>query len=160
MISVVARVVLHPNSCESYGTPHFTFFAVDAVGRCYIGVDTLGLIWVIVVTAANLQDRDGLKLLCLKMKGLLPRLYAILADAGYQGLHNFTFLTYRWLLQIIRRRDTKTGFNVLPKRWIVERTFAWLGIQRRLAKDYEVSTHMSEAFIMLTNIRICLKRIA
>jgi transposase len=125
----------------------------------HIGVDTLGLIWAIVVTAANIQDRDGLKLLCLKMKGLLPRLYAILADAGYQGLHNFTFLHYRWLLQIIRRRDTKPGFNVLPKRWIVERTFAWLGIQRRLAKDYEVSTHMSEAFIMLTNIRICLKRI-
>jgi putative transposase len=122
-------------------------------------VDTLGLIMAVVVTAANVQDRDGLKLLCHVMKGGFPRLYAILADAGYQGLHRFTFLYYGWLLQIIRRCDTKPGFNVLPKRWIVERTFAWLGNNRRLAKDYETTTHMAEAFIMLANIKFCLKRI-
>jgi putative transposase len=125
----------------------------------HIAVDTLGLILAVVVTAANVQDRDGLRLLCFKMQGFFPRVHAILADAAYQGRHNFTFLHFGWLLQIIRRCDTKPGFNVLPKRWIVERTFSWLGIQRRLAKDYEVSTHMSEAFIMLANIRLCLKRI-
>lgn len=113
----------------------------------------------VIVTAANVQDRDRLKLLCAVMKGRFSRLYAILADAGYQGLHNFTLLRFGWLLQIIRRRDTRPGFNVLPKRWIVERTFAWLGIQRRLARDYETTTHMSEAFIILANIKLCLKQI-
>jgi len=113
----------------------------------------------VVVTAAHTQDRDGLRLLCSKMKGLFPRLRVILADAAYQGLHNFTLLHFGWLLQIIRRCDTKPGFNVLPKRWIVERTFAWLGNYRRLNRDYETSTHMSEAFIMLANIKFCLHRI-
>jgi putative transposase len=125
----------------------------------HIAVDTLGLIMAVVVTGAHIQDRDGLKLLCQQMKGRYARLYVILADAGYQGLHNFTFLYFGWLLQIIRRRDLKPGFNILPKRWIVERTFAWLGYQRRLSKDYESSTHMSEAFIMLANIRLCLSKI-
>ena len=123
-------------------------------------MDTLGLILAVVVTAAQVQDRKGLELLCAAMKGKFSRLRVILADAGYQGHHNFTFLCFGWLLQIIRRRDTKPGFNILPKRWIVERTFAWLGCQRRLSRDYETSTHMSEAFIMLANIRLCLNRIA
>lgn len=120
----------------------------------------MGLIMAVVVTAASMQDRDGLKLLCAKMHGLFPRLRVILADASYQGLHRYTFIWYGWLLQIIRRKDTKPGFNVLPKRWIVERTFAWLGNYRRLSRDYESSTHMAEAFIMLANINICLKRLS
>jgi putative transposase len=127
-------------------------------------VDTLGLIIAIVVHAASLQDRDGAKLvlaaLASKVKGkrLFPRLKLIWADGGYGGqLIEWARHFGRWTLQIVKR--TETGFAVLPKRWIVERTFAWLGKYRRLSKDYETLTESSESMIRIAMINLMLHRL-
>jgi len=127
-------------------------------------VDTLGLIIAIVVHAANLQDRDGAKLVLAKLTGkhkggrLFPRLKLIWADGGYAGqLIDWAKHLGRWTLQIVKR--TEAGFAVLPKRWIVERTFAWLGKYRRLSKDYETLTESSESMIRIAMINLMLHRL-
>lgn len=128
-------------------------------------VDTLGLIIAIVVHAANLQDRDGAKLVLAKLtekrKGrrLFPRLTLIWADGGYAGkLIDWAKHLGRWTVEIVKRSEA--GFVVLPKRWIVERTFAWLGKYRRLSKDYETLTESSEAMIRLAMINLMVHRLA
>jgi putative transposase len=127
-------------------------------------VDTLGLIIAIVVHAASLQDRDGAKLVLAKLnekrKGrrLFPRLKLIWADGGYAGqLIDWAKKLGRWTVQIVKRSDA--GFVVLPKRWIVERTFAWLGKYRRLSKDYETLTESSESMIRIAMINLMLHRL-
>ena len=127
-------------------------------------VDTLGLIIAIVVHAANLQDRDGAKLVLAKLnekrKGrrLFPRLKLIWADGGYAGqLIEWTKRLCRCTLEIVKR--TEAGFAVLPKRWIVERTFSWLGKYRRLSKDYETLTESSESMIRVAMINLMLHRL-
>jgi len=101
-------------------------------------VDTLGLVLGVVVHAAHIQDRDGAKLVLETLVGRFARLKLIWADGGYAGqLIEWTWTLSRWLLTIVKRNDEVKGFEVLPKRWIVERTFAWLGKYRRLSKDYE-----------------------
>ena len=125
----------------------------------HIMVDTLGLLMHVWVSAANIQDRDGLKYMIDHMKGIFTRLKIIFADQAYSGAQNYTFLNLRCLLQIIKNLNNQKGFTVLPKRWIVERSFAWLGGYRRLNRDYEVNPKMSEAFIILPNISISLKKL-
>jgi putative transposase len=127
-------------------------------------VDTLGLIIAIVVHAANLQDRDGAKLVLEKLnarnKGrrLFPRLKLIWADGSYAGkLIDWAKHLGRWTLEIVKR--TEVGFAVLPKRWIVERTFAWLGKHRRLSKDYETLIESSESMIRIAMINLMLHRL-
>jgi putative transposase len=128
-------------------------------------VDTLGLIIAIVVHAASLQDRDGAKLVLEKLaakndKGRrrFPRLRLIWADGGYAGqLIDWAKTMGRWTLEIVKR--TEAGFAVLPKRWIVERTFAWLGKYRRLSKDYETLTESSESMIRIAMINLMLHRL-
>ena len=127
-------------------------------------VDTLGLILALVVHAANLQDRDGAKLVLAKLnekrKGrrLFPRLKLIWADGGYSGqLIEWTKRLCRCTLEIVKR--TEAGFAVLPKRWIVERTFSWLGKYRRLSKDYETLTESSESMIRVAMINLMLHRL-
>ena len=120
----------------------------------------MGLVLAVVVHAANIQDRDGAKLLCHKVKGCLPRLQLIWADGGYRGklidwLHGLT----GWVLEIVRRCDDVTGFKVLPRRWVVERTFGWLGRYRRLSKDYEYLTETSETMIHIAMIQLMLRRL-
>ena len=129
-------------------------------------VDTLGLIIAIVVHAANLQDRDGAKLVLAKLnekhKGrrLFPRLKRIWADGGYAGqLIDWVKHLGRWTLQIVKRSEDAVGFAVLPKRWIVERTFAWLGKYRRLSKDYETLTESSESMIRVAMINLMIHRL-
>jgi putative transposase len=127
-------------------------------------VDTLGLIIAIVVHAASLQDRDGARLVLAALAGmvkgrrLFPRLKLIWADGGYAGqLIEWAKRLGRWTLQIVKR--TEAGFAVLPKRWIVERTFAWLGKYRRLSKDYETLTQSSESMIRIAMINLMLHRL-
>lgn len=127
-------------------------------------VDTLGLILALVVHAASLQDRDGAKLVLDKLnekrKGrrLFPRLKLIWADGGYAGqLIDWAKKLGRWTVQIVKRSES--GFVVLPKRWIVERTFAWLGKYRRLSKDYETLTESSESMIRIAMINLMLHRL-
>ena len=123
-------------------------------------VDTLGLICGLMVHAANVQDRDGAKLVLKKVAGKLPRLKRIWADGGYAGqLIEWVKQTSGWLLEIVKRNDGARGFEVLPKRWIVERTFGWFGWYRRLSKDYEELTVNSEAMILVCMIHRMLRHL-
>jgi putative transposase len=116
-------------------------------------VDTLGLIWGLLVLPADVQDRDGAKPLLASVADRLPRLKVIWADGGYAGqLIDWVLATCGWALQTVLRPATAAGFVVLPKRWIVERTFAWLGRYRRLSKDYEANPHSSETWIYIAMI--------
>jgi len=111
-------------------------------------VDTLGLVLVVVVHAATIQDRDGAKMTIRKLRGVYPRLKMIWADGGYAGkLVEWTKQFGGWVLEIVRRSDDVAGFAVLPKRWIVERTLGWLGRHRRMSKDYEMLPASSETMV-------------
>jgi putative transposase len=113
------------------------------------------------VHPANVQDRDGAKLVISKLKGLFPRLHLIWADGGYRGvLIDWVKEFGGWVLQIVKRSDDVKGFKVLPRRWVVERTFGWLGRCRRLSKDYEQTTQSSEAMILIAMIGLMVRRLA
>lgn len=123
-------------------------------------MDTLGLILAVVVHAASVQDRDGAKLVLAKLAGFFPRLKLIWADGGYAGkLIEWVKQLGGWTLEIVKRSDDLKGFVVLPKRWIVERTFAWLGKYRRLSKEYEALTASSEAMILIAMINLMVHRL-
>lgn len=123
-------------------------------------MDTLGLIWGLVVHAADVQDRDGAKLVLEKVRGRLSRLKLIWADGGYAGqLIEWVQRICGWVLEIVKRNDDVKGFVVLPRRWIVERTFGWFGWYRRLSKDYEELTENSEAMILVCMIHRMLRQL-
>ena len=127
----------------------------------HIVVDTLGLILNCVVHPADVQDRDGAKLVLEDLAKRFPRLRKIWADGGYTGeLLEQVKGWGKWVLEIVKKADKTAGFQLLPHRWIVERTFAWLGRYRRLSKDYEVFIETSETMIRLAMIRLMLKRLA
>lgn len=114
----------------------------------------------VVVHAASLQDRAGAKLVLEKLVGKFPRLQRIWADGGYAGqLIDWVHDLAGWTLEIVKRSDDVHSFEVLPKRWIVERTFAWLGKYRRLSKDYEAKPETSEAMIYLAMIHLMVRRL-
>jgi putative transposase len=124
-------------------------------------VDTWGLILRCTVHPANVQDRDGAALVLENLGSQFPRLRRVWADGGYAGqLQEKAKAWGKWVLDIVKRSDKAQGFEVLPHRWIVERTFGWLGRYRRLSKDYEVFTATSEAMIRLAMIRLMVKRLA
>jgi putative transposase len=127
----------------------------------HILVDTMGLLLVVIVHAANIQDRDGAKLLFEKAKNRFPRLQLLWADGGYAGkLVGWVKSVCGWVLQIVKRSDKVKGFKLLPRRWVVERTFGWLGRNRRLSKDYEARTETSEAMIYWAMTRLMVRRLA
>jgi putative transposase len=127
----------------------------------HILVDTIGLLLMVVVHTADIQDRDGAKLVPEQVKGTFSRLQLIWADAGYSGqLIDWVSSVCGWVLEIVKRSDDIKGFKVLPHRWIVERTFGWLGRYRRLSKDYEGLTESSQAFIYAAMIHIMIRRLA
>ena len=115
----------------------------------------------VVVHAADIQDRDGAKLVLDVVRSKLPRLRLIWADGGYAGqLIDWVRDGCHWVLDIIKRSDSQRGFVVLPRRWVVERTFAWLGRYRRLSKDYEGLPRTSEAMIYGAMIHLMIHRLA
>lgn len=115
----------------------------------------------VVVHPANIQDRDGGLLVLKAVRRLFPFIERIFADGGYQG--EATAAAVRalgpWQLEIVKRSDHTVGFEVLPQRWIVERTFAWLGRCRRLAKDFENLSRNALAFLQLASIRLMLRKL-
>jgi putative transposase len=124
-------------------------------------VDTLGLVLMIIVHAADIQDRDGARLVLQAIRGLFPRLQLIWADGGYRGsLVDWVKTTFNWVLDIVKRPDDQRGFTVLPRRWVVERTFGWLGRYRRLSKDYERCPQSSEAMVYAAMSHLMLRRLA
>lgn len=121
----------------------------------------MGLVLMVVVHAANVQDRDGAKLLLGAITDLFPRLQLIWADGGYAGqLIDWVIDTCGWVLEIVKRSDDQKGFVVLPRRWVIERTFGWLGRYRRLSKDYEYLPVISEATVYAAMSHLMLRRLA
>lgn len=124
-------------------------------------VDTLGLLLCVVVHAANIQDRDGAKLLLGKAKGLFPKLRLLWADGGYAGkLVAWVALVCGWVVQIVKRSDAAKGWVLLPRRWVVERTFGWLSQCWALARDYDYHPETSEALIHVAMVHLMLRRLA
>lgn len=125
-------------------------------------VDTLGLMLGLAVTPANVQDRDGFLPLLKPLRRLFVFLKRLFADGGYSGVE--TAATVKRVgkmdLEIVTRSDRAKGFVILPKRWIVERTFGWFGRCRRLTKDFENLTRTQLAFVQLAMIRLMLRRVA
>jgi transposase len=127
----------------------------------HILLDTRGLLLGAVVHPANIQDRDGAVPLLRTARRLFPFVEVVFADGAYQGESTAAAVagTGRWRLEVVRRGENP-GFVPLPKRWIVERTFAWLGRCRRLAKDFENLAVDALAFLCLAMIRLLLRRLA
>jgi putative transposase len=124
-------------------------------------VDTLGLLLVVVVHAADIQESDGAKLVLRRALGRFPRLQKIWVDQGYKRhFVEWARAVGGWAVEIVKRPDGAKGFRVLPRRWVVERTFAWLGRSRRLSKDYEALPETSEAWVHVAMIHLMLKRLA
>ena len=123
-------------------------------------MDTLGLLLAVVVHPADIQDRDGAKLLFVKAAALFPTISLVWADGGYAGqLIEWLKEWCGWVLEIVKKIEQQVGFQLLPKRWIVERTFAWLAHYRRLSKDYEQLTENSEAMIQIAMMQLMLHRL-
>ena len=115
-----------------------------------------------IVHHAGIQDRDGGGLVMASLFGLFPFLLKLYADGGYQGpifQRALNKAMARVNLEIVKRPDQAKAFVVLPKRWIVERTFAWLGRCRRLAKDWENLNCKARAFLRLASIRLMLRKL-
>lgn len=115
-----------------------------------------------IVHAADIQDRDGGALLMATLFSLYPFLLNLYADGGYQGAgfqNALRTILKRVNVEIVKRSDQAQRFVVLPKRWLVERTFAWLGRCRRLAKDWECLNRKALAFLKLASIRLMLRKL-
>jgi putative transposase len=128
----------------------------------HILVDTLGLLLAVVVHPANIQDRDGAKLVFARAKllGPWPRMGRVWADGGYAGkLIAWVTSFCQWVLEIVKRNDDVKGFNLLPKRWVVERTFSWLSNYRCMNKHYEYWNDTGEAMIQVAMIHLMLRRL-
>ena len=124
--------------------------------------DTIGLMLVLVIQSAGIQDRDGAPEVLRFARFRFPWLRHVFADGGYAGqkLRDILKGCGDWTIEIIRRSDTAEGFEILPRRWVVERTFAWLGRSRRLARDWEKSTESSAAWVYISSIKLMARRLA
>jgi putative transposase len=125
----------------------------------HIVVDTMGLLLAVVVHSASVQDRDGVKLVTAGITARFPRLKLIWADGAYQAAVGWAKQFGRYALELVRKPAGQKGFVLLPRRWVVERTFAWLVRCRRLSRDYERLTESSEAMVHLAMIRLMLRRL-
>ncbi len=168
------------------GGPHGYDGAKKLSGRkrgCPLGsmfVDTLGLLLKVVVHVANIQDRAGVRLLLEPVKGVFPRMQKVWVDSGYTGTgQEWIKSTMGWEVEVVKHPphprglwvvpgqavdwsllERPKGFRHLPRRWVVERTIAWIGRFRRMSKDYEFLPASSEAMVYLTMIRVLLARLA
>ena len=127
-------------------------------------VDTLGLVWGLLVHSAGIQDRDGARQLLTQVQAqpqVWGRLQKIWADGAYAGkLEDWVSENLEAVLEIVRRPEGTKGFQVLPKRWIGERTLAWISRCRRFSRDYEFLPETSEHLIYITMSRLMARRLA
>lgn len=128
----------------------------------HIAVDTLGLLLTVVVHGAYCQDHDGAVFVMMRLRQSFRRLRVVFGDSAYgrNRLPGWVQETFGWILHTVVRPVAAKGFVVLPKRWIVERTFAWIGRCRRHSKDYERNPETSEAMIYITMMALMSKRLA
>ena len=125
----------------------------------HIAVDSLGLLLAVVVHSAGIQDRIGARAILIRLFVAFARIQTVFVDGGYTGkLLDWGKAMFGWLIQVVKRTEART-FKVLPKRWIVERSFAWLNHSRRLAKDHEILPHTAETMIQIAFIHLLLRRI-
>jgi len=126
-------------------------------------VDTLGLVLGVAVTAASVTERAGAQVVLGRVLTWFTWLRILWVDGGYTGASFANWvkeLRPKLAVEVVQRSDDTTGFKVLPRRWVVERTFGWLMHHRRLVRDYETSTTSAEAWIFIAMIRIQLRRLA
>ncbi len=128
----------------------------------HIMTDTCGHLVGLQVHQAGIQDRDGAPGVFERLRREAPKLRHVFADGGYAGpkLRDALIRIGRWTIRIVKRSDTAQGFEVLPRRWVVERTFAWLGRCRRLAKDWEKTIESAEAWVLIAHIRRITRHLA
>jgi transposase len=128
----------------------------------HILTDTGGLLVTAMVHAADIQDRDGAPFLLGSIRSAFPWLRHVFADGGYAGQKLEAALDRlgRWTVEIVKRSDAAKGFEVLPRRWVVERTLAWLNRNRRLAKDFEATIASAEAWLLLASVQLLMRRLA
>ena len=134
----------------------------------HVVVDTLGLILLVVVHSASIPDGSGGKLLLEKLFGRIKRsvhnrwcrLKLIWADGAYEWIVDWVKKQFGWRLEVVRRSEDAQGFVVLPRRWVVERTFGWLGRYRRLSRDFEHRPESSEAMVYAASIHRMLRLLA
>ncbi len=128
----------------------------------HILTDTGGLLVTVLVHAASVQDRDGAPLVFAAIRSAFPWLRHVFADGAYAGkkLDDALKRIGRWTLEIVKRSDAAKGFEILPRRWVVERTLAWLNRNRRLAKDFEATIASAETWIMIASVQLMTRRLA
>ena len=128
----------------------------------HILTDTTGLLIAAIVHAADIQDRDGAPALLGTIRSAFPWLRHVFADGAYAGDKLETALARlgTWTLEIVRRADAVRGFKLLPRRWVVERTIAWLNRNRRLAKDFEASVESALTWLMIASVKLLSRRLA
>ncbi len=127
----------------------------------HVLVDILGLLILVMVTAASVQESDGGQELMIDGKSKTSRLKTVIADQGYkQWLVDWIKTFQSFLLEIVKKPPDQVGFQVLPKRWIVERFFAWLNNYRRLSKDYERTPSSSEGMVYFVSIHLMVRRLS
>lgn len=128
----------------------------------HILTDTQGFLLAAVIHAADVQDRDGAPAVLAEARYRFPWMRHVFADGGYAGEKLRGALTKmgEWTFEIIKRSDTAKGFKLLPRRWVVERTFAWLGRSRRLTKDWERTLESALAWLFIAHIRTLTRRLA
>ena len=127
----------------------------------HIITDTLGLLIDAVVHTADVQDRDGAPLVFKRIAKRVPSLRHVFADGGYAGpkLRNALKKIGPWTIEIIKRSDVAKGFEVLPRRWVVERSFGWFGRNRRLAKDFETTIASATSWLFMASIQLTLRKL-
>jgi transposase len=128
----------------------------------HLVTDTLGLLVGAIVHPGNIQDRDGAPLLLASVRSLVPWMRHIFADGGYAGdkLKAAMAKLGKWTIEIVKRSDTAKGFVLLPRRWLVERTIAWLNRNRRLARDFERSVERALTWIYIASVKQMSRRLA
>jgi putative transposase len=128
----------------------------------HIVTDTQGFPLAVLVHAANIQDNHGAVPLLAALRRTFPKLRYVVADRVYRGnkLRKAIAAFGRWRIEIVTRSRPRSGFEPLPKRWVIERTFAWLGRNRRLAKDFERTIASSQAWFLIASVRLLCRRVA
>jgi putative transposase len=128
----------------------------------HILTDTQGFLVGAVVHEADIQDRDGAPAVLASVRSAFPWLRHVFADGAYAGDKLATALAGNgdWTFEIIKRSDAVQGFELLPRRWVVERTFAWIGRNRRLAKDFEETIESSTAWLFMASVQLIIRRLA
>jgi transposase len=161
-----SAAVVDSHSVKADATVSFASRGYDAGKKIngrkrHLLTDTLGLLLDVLVTPASTTDRDAARILLSAASHCLPRLSRIWADGGYRGhLQDWAAQHLGLVLDVVRRSDDVSGFEVLPRRWVVERSFAWLLRSRRLVRDYERRTDTSEAVIQWSMTTLMSRRLA